>query len=84
MTEHHDAIEREARVRRDILRRASIFSYGMLAITLTVAVGGSALIALVLKAASDLPFLETWLVLAALVLAPPLLRIAYKALRGRS
>jgi len=84
VTEHHDAIEREARVRRDILRRASIFSYGMLAITLTVAVGGSALIALVLKAASDLPFLETWLVLAALVLAPPLLRIAYKALRGRS
>jgi hypothetical protein len=84
MTEHGDTVEREARVRRDILRRASLFSYGMLAITLAVAVGGSALIALVLRAASDLPFRETWLVLTALVLAPPLVRIAYRALRGRS
>ncbi len=84
MTEHGDAIEREARVRRDILRRASYFSYGMLAVTLAVALGGSALIALVLKSASELPFGKTWFVLTALVLAPPLLRIAYRALRGRS
>jgi hypothetical protein len=41
-----DVLEREARARRAILRRASLFTFGMLAFTLTVAVGGSALIAL--------------------------------------
>jgi len=83
MREHHETIEREARVRRDILRRASLFSYGMLAVTLTVAIGGAALIALVLSSATVLPFRKTWLVLAVLVLVPPLLRIAFHAVRRR-
>jgi len=83
MKQHHETIEREAQVRRDILRRASLFSYGMLTVTLVVAVGGAALIALVLSSAGDLPFRETWLVLTALVLVPPLLRIAFRALRNR-
>jgi uncharacterized membrane protein len=84
VSEHHETLEREAEVRRNILRRASLFSYGMLAVTIGVALGGAALIALVLKAASGLPFLETWGVLSALVLVPPLLRIAFRALRGRT
>jgi hypothetical protein len=77
-----DEPDREARVRRDILRRASLYSYGMLALTLAVAVGGSALIAWALSL-GGLPFLGTWIGLAVIVLAPPLVRVAVNALRAR-
>jgi hypothetical protein len=77
-----DELDREARVRRDILRRATRYSVAMLAITLAVAIGGSALIAWFLSR-GGLPFGPTWLVVAAIVLAPPLLRIAYNAVRAR-
>lgn len=82
MTRPEDELEREARVRRDILRRASLYSYGMLAFTLAVAIGGSALIAWVLSR-GGLPFRETWMVLTAIVLIPPLLRIAFNAIRRK-
>ena len=72
----------EARVRRDILRRAALYSYGMLALTLAVAVGGSALIAWFLSR-GGLPFIPTWIVLTAVVLAPPLARMALVALRRK-
>lgn len=74
--------DREARVRRGILRRAFFYSYGMLAITLVVAVGGSALIAWALSRAG-LPFRATWLVLAVVVMTPPLVRLTADLLRRK-
>lgn len=82
MTSPKEELDREARVRRDILRRASLYSYGMLAVTLAVAVGGSALIAWVLSR-GGLPFRPTWVVLTVIVLMPPLVRFTVEALRRK-
>ena len=82
MTARKEELDREARVRRDILRRASFYSFGMLGITLVVAVGGSALIAWVLSR-GGLPFRPTWIVLTVIVLTPPLVRFAVEALRRK-
>lgn len=82
MTPPHEELDREARVRRDILRRASLYSYGMAAVTLIVAVGGSALIAWVLSR-GGLPFRPTWIVLTVVVLTPGLVRIVVDAQRRK-
>ena len=75
-------LDEEARVRRDIMRRAWLYSYGMLVATLAVAAGGAALIAWLLSR-GGLPFVPTWIVLTVVVLLPPLVRIGLNAVRDR-
>lgn len=66
--------------RRRILRRASYYTAGFIAMTLIVATAGSALIAWFLTL-SGLPFRVTWIALTLLVLAVPPLGMAGGALR---
>jgi membrane protein implicated in regulation of membrane protease activity len=54
--------------------------YGFLAAGLIVAIGGSALVAL-LMSRGGLPFLQTWLVITAIVLIPSLLGMVIRAVR---
>ena len=67
--------------RRELVRRARMYQYGSLAAAFVVAVGGTALIALLLRS-TGLPFLRTWLVLSIVVLVPAGLGFAWRALRG--
>ncbi|MGH7475530.1 MAG: hypothetical protein ACRELD_04520 [Longimicrobiales bacterium] len=69
-------------VRRQILRRAALYAYGLLALAIVVAVGGAAFIAWILMAAG-LPFLKTWLVLSAITLGIPALGQLVLLLRRR-
>lgn len=68
---------------RAILRKASLYAWGFLALAFAVALGGAALAAWVLTGAG-LPFLEAWLTMSALVLVPSLIGIVWRALRDRS
>jgi len=68
--ELREALERGAESRRRILRRATLVTYGLLALAILVAVGGSAFVAWIFTAVG-LPFLQTWLVLSALTLIIP-------------
>jgi len=70
------------RTRRIILRRSAFYMYGFLAAGLIVAIGGSALVAL-LMSRGGLPFLPTWLVITAIVLLPSLLGMVIRAARER-
>lgn len=54
---------------RRILRQATLYTYGFLLGAIALGIGGSALIAALL-ARAGLPFLQTWLTLAVLVLVP--------------
>jgi FtsH-binding integral membrane protein len=73
--------EDHERRRRIILRRAALYTYGFLAAGLIVAIGGSALVAM-LMARGGLPFLQTWLVITAIVLIPSLLGLVIRAVRA--
>jgi hypothetical protein len=68
------------RKRRALLRRATFYTYAFLSAGLIVAVGGSALVALLLSR-GGLPFRETWLVITAIVLVPSLLGLVVRAVR---
>jgi predicted PurR-regulated permease PerM len=63
-------LEREAEVRRRIVRRATVYAYGLIAATVAVSLVGAAIVAAVLRLAG-MPFLKTWLVIAALVIVIP-------------
>jgi hypothetical protein len=72
-----------AEARRRLMRNAMLYSYGAIASAVLLAIGGAALVALLLRG-TGWPFLRTWLVLAGLVLLPPLLWALWGSLRGRS
>lgn len=72
--------DREA-VRR-ALRRAALYSYGLLAAAVIVAVAGGALVAWILSR-MGFPFLLTWLILAAVMLVIPLIAVGVGAMRDR-
>ncbi len=55
--------------RRRIIRRAELYTRALLATTLVVALGGAALIALLLRV-PGVSFVKRWLVLSAVVLLP--------------
>lgn len=78
-----DGEEAARRRIRTILRKASLYAWGFFALAFATALGGAALVAWVLMSAG-LPFLETWLVISAIVLLPSLIGIVWRALRDPS
>jgi hypothetical protein len=68
--------------RRQIVRRATLYSVGFLAAGIIIAVGGAALVAWLLTRAG-LPFMKTWLVVTAIIVLPGLLATIWKLIRGR-
>lgn len=68
--------------RRRIIRRATYYSVGFLAAGLFVALAGAALVAW-LFSRGRLPFFETWLVVAAIIVLPGLVAAAWKLIRDR-
>ncbi|NLG60633.1 MAG: hypothetical protein GX539_00195 [Candidatus Cloacimonetes bacterium] len=62
--------EREAaEERRRIIRRAGLYTWGLFAVTMFIALGGAALIALLMRV-PGVSFVKRWLVISALVLVP--------------
>jgi hypothetical protein len=74
--------DRDARTRRELVRRATLYSLGFIAAGVGIALGGAALIAWLLTR-SGLPFLRTWLILVAIVVLPGLVAAIFNTLRGR-
>lgn len=71
------------RRRRELLRRATVYTWGFFSIAVTLAVGGSALVAWLLSR-SGLPFLRTWLIIISLVVLPSLIGLVVRGVRERS
>lgn len=67
---------------RELVRKASLYTVGFLTAAAVVAVGGAALIALLL-ATQGMPFIKTWLVAAVLLLLTPFLVLVVNAFRRR-
>lgn len=83
MTEPRDTESEARRERRRILRRVTLYTYGLLALAIAVAAAGTAIIAWFLSQ-TGVPFLDTWLVLLLIVLAVPLIgRLISRLRRGR-
>lgn len=85
MAEHdpkRDFLRESAEARRAILRRATLYTYGLLGAAILVGLIGSAFIAWILVAVG-LPFLKTWLVLSAVTIGVPALGQVAKQLRAR-
>lgn len=72
-----------AAARRSIVRRATLYSVGFLAVAVIIALGGAALVALLLTRGDRLPFLQTWLIVAAIILLPGVIAAVWKAIRSR-
>lgn len=62
--------EEEEAERRRIVRRISYVTWGLAAAAVVLALAGGALIAWILTG-TDLPFVRTWVILSALLLAVP-------------
>ena len=61
--------DEDAERRRRIIRTATIYTYGLFAVTVIVAFGGAALVALIVRIPT-LSYVEEWLVISAIVLLP--------------
>jgi uncharacterized protein YacL len=68
--------------RRQIVRRATIYSVSFLAAGLIIAVAGAAFVAWLLSRGS-LPFMKTWLIVTAIIVLPGLVATIWKLIRGR-
>jgi ABC-type Fe3+ transport system permease subunit len=73
--EHDDA-------RRQIVRRATLYSVGFLLAGLVIAIGGAAFVAWLLTRAG-MPFRKTWLIVTVIIVLPGLLATIWKLIRGR-
>ncbi len=71
----------EERARRALLRRANLYLAGLVAFTLVVGLGGTALIAALLTRGRG-GFLTLWAILAAVVLVPPAVVTLWRAFRS--
>jgi hypothetical protein len=76
------ADDRDARVRKEILRRATLYTLGFLGAAVIIAVVGAAFVAWLLTWRGQ-PFLRTWLVAMAIILVPGILGMIWKLVRGR-
>jgi hypothetical protein len=66
MTERSDD---DAEQRRRIIRTATLYTYGLFAVTMLVALGGAALVALIVRIPT-LSYVQEWLAISAIVLLP--------------
>jgi hypothetical protein len=76
------AEDRDARVRKEILRRATLYTLGFLGAAVIIAALGAAFVAWLLTWRGQ-PFLRTWLVAMAIILVPGILGMIWKLVRGR-
>jgi hypothetical protein len=72
----------ESERRREILRRATVYTVSFLGAALAIAVLGAAFVAWLLTWRGQ-PFLRTWLIAMAIIILPGLLMGAWKLVRGR-
>ncbi len=79
---YDEEMARAAEVRRRIVQRARLYTWGFLTTALIVATGGSALIAWIMSGVG-LPFVQTWVAILIIVLLPSLLTMVWRALRSR-
>jgi FtsH-binding integral membrane protein len=82
MTEQDD-FQKSAELRRRIIVRAKMYTYGFLAAALAIAFGGSAMVAWILSR-TGLPFVKTWIAILIIVLLPSLVTVVWRAVRERS
>jgi FtsH-binding integral membrane protein len=82
MTDQEE-FDRSAEVRRRIIMRAQLYTYGFLAAALAIAFGGSAMVAWILSR-TGLPFVKTWIAILIIVLMPSLVTVVWRAVRERS
>lgn len=68
--------------RREIMRRATLYSVWFVLAGVVVAVGGAAFVAFLLSRGS-LPFMKTWLVVTLIIVLPGLIATIWKTFRGR-
>ena len=71
-----------AQARRDIVRRASLYTAGFVAAALVIALVGAALVAWLLSR-RGYPFTRTWLILTVIIVLPGLTAAIWKLIRGR-
>jgi ABC-type Fe3+ transport system permease subunit len=74
--------DEQTHARRQVLRRATLYSIGFLAAVVVIAVGGAAFVAWLLSRAG-LPFMKTWLIVTAIIVLPGLLATIWNRIRGR-
>ena len=72
-----------AETRKRIVFRATLYVYGFMTAAIVVAIGGAALVALLVSRAG-LPFVKTWIVLSVVILLPSLIMLVWRALKERS
>jgi FtsH-binding integral membrane protein len=82
MTDQEE-FDRSAEVRRRIIMRAQLYTYGFLAAALAIAFGGSAMVAWILSR-TGLPFVKAWIAILIIVLMPSLVTVVWRAVRERS
>jgi hypothetical protein len=74
--------DRESDRRREILRRATVYTVSFLGAALAIAVVGAAFVAWLLTWRGQ-PFLRTFLIALAIIVLPGLLATGWKLVRGR-
>jgi hypothetical protein len=79
MPEHEDP---GAEARRQIVRRATLYTAGFIAAAVGISIIGAAVVAWLLTFAGQ-PFLRTWLVLSIVIALPGLLGALWKLVRAR-
>jgi ABC-type sugar transport system permease subunit len=68
--------------RRQILRRATVYTVSFLGAAIVIALLGAAFVAWLLTWRGQ-PFLRTWLIAAAIIMLPGFVAAVWKLIRGR-
>ncbi|MGH7577694.1 MAG: hypothetical protein ACREM1_21555 [Longimicrobiales bacterium] len=80
---HDGGHDPTAEARRRMLARATLYVYAFLTAGIVVAVGGAALMAWLLTRVG-LPFRETWIALAIIIVLPSVIVVLWRAATGRT
>lgn len=80
MTERPD--DPQAETRREIMRRASLYTASFLAAAVGIAFVGAAFVAWLLSLIG-MPFLRTWLIAVVVIVLPGLVAAIWNLIRGR-
>jgi hypothetical protein len=69
--------------RRDLIRKVDFYTFIFLGAALLITLVGSALIAWLLRGLGG-PFLYRWLIIAAIILLPPVMAMIWREIRGKA